>query len=257
MATESELAQVRARLFGLISEDRITAIEIERPSPDVLAGLGRVTDLTSSVSDVLDEIGIGGGVPGSTLRPLSAGQRVIGPAITIRYVPEGGSVGSLSGRGERARLADRDLYTIGRAGDVAVFDCGGFTGGSVMGGLSAAWASRLEIAGCVIDGAARDVAAIRASGVPVWSRGVTPVSGKHRLQAVEINGVVGLADVTVRPGDVIVADDTGVCVISAEHADAVTRAALEAEAAERMLIDAIASGASPKEVAAIIPPEKW
>jgi 4-hydroxy-4-methyl-2-oxoglutarate aldolase len=257
MATENELAQVRARLFGLISEDRITAIEIERPSPDVLAGLGRVTDLTSSVSDVLDERGVGGGVPGSTLRPLSAGQRVIGPAITIRYVPEGGSVGSLSGRGERARLADRDLYNVGQAGDVAVFDCGGFTGASVMGGLSAAWASRLEIAGCVIDGAARDVAAIRASGVPVWSRGVTPVSGKHRLEAIEINGVVGLTGVTVRPGDVIVADDTGVCVIPAEHAEAVTRAALEAEAAERTLTDAIASGASPEEVAAILRPEKW
>ena len=257
MATEDELAKVRSRLFGLISEDRITAVEIERPSPDTLAGLDQVTDLTSSVSDVLDELGVGGGVPGSTLRPLSPGQRVIGPAITIRYVPEGGSVGSLSARGERARLADRDLYNIGRPGDVAVFDCGAFTEASVMGGLSAAWASRVEIVGCVIDGAARDVAAIRASGVPVWSRGVTPVSGKHRLEAIEINGAVRLAGITVRPGDVIVADDTGVCVIPAEHADAVTRAALEAEVAERTLTDAIAAGASAEEVAAILRPEKW
>jgi 4-hydroxy-4-methyl-2-oxoglutarate aldolase len=257
MASEEELAKVRSRLFGLICEDRITAVDIERPSHEMLQELGQVTDLTSSVSDVLDDMGVGGGVPGSTLRPLAPGQRVIGPAITIRYVPEGGSVGSLSGRGERARLADRDLYNVGRPGDVAVFDCGGFTGASVMGGLSAAWASRLQVAGCVIDGAARDVAAIRAAGVPVWSRGVTPISGKHRLQAVEINGAVTLAGATVRPGDIIVADDTGVCVIPAEHLHAVTRAALEAEAAERELTDAIAGGASPEEVAAILRPEKW
>jgi 4-hydroxy-4-methyl-2-oxoglutarate aldolase len=257
MATEDELAKVRSKLFGLISEDRITAVDIERPPPDTLSELGRITDLTSSVSDVLDELGVGGGVPGSTLRPLSAGRRLIGPAITIRSVPQGGSAGSLSARGERARLADRDLYNVGRAGDVAVFDCGGFTGASVMGGLSAAWASRIGIAGCVIDGSARDVAAVRDSGVPVWARGVTPVSGKHRLEAIEINGVVGLAGLTVRPGDVIVADDTGVCVIPAEHVDAVTRAALDAEVAERTLTDAIAAGATPEEVAAILRPEKW
>lgn len=257
MATEDELAKVRSRLFGLIAEERISAVDIERPAPHLLRELGRVTDLTSSVSDVLDELGVGGGVPASALRPLSAGQRVLGPAITIRYVPEGGSVGSLSARGERARLADRDLYNVGQPGDVAVFDCGGFIEASVMGGLSAAWASRLEIAGCVIDGAARDVAAIRAAGVPVWSRGVTPVSGKHRLQAAEINGAVTLGGVTVRPGDVIVADETGVCVIPAQHVGAVTSAALEAEAAERELTDAIAAGASPEEVAAILRPEKW
>jgi 4-hydroxy-4-methyl-2-oxoglutarate aldolase len=257
MATHAELERIRPRLFGLISEDRIAAVDIPRPSAEALAGYAEITDLTSSVSDVLDELGVGGGASARHLVPLSTGQRVIGPAVTIRYVPEGGSPGAIASRGEPGRLADRDMYAVGDPGDIAVFDCGGFSGASVMGGLSAAWARRLQIAGCIVDGAIRDVASIRDAGVPVWSRGVTPVSGKHRVRAVEINGTVTVAGISVTPGDLSVADDTGVCVIPADHIEAVKQAALEAEAAERKLTDAIAAGASPADVAAILRPEKW
>jgi regulator of RNase E activity RraA len=257
MATEEELNRVRPRLLGLIGEDRIAAVDIQRPALEPLAAFADLTDLSSTVSDVLDQLGIGGAVPATTLMPLNAGQRVIGPAITIRYVPEGGNVGALTERGERARLADRDMYSIGRPGDVAVFDCGGCVGASVMGGLSAAWAVRMQIAGCIIDGAIRDVASIRQSAVAVWSRGVTPVSGKHRLQAIEINGTVGVGGVVVRPGDVITADDTGVCAIPADQVEIVVSAALEAEAQERRVIDAIASDAPADQIAATLRPEQW
>jgi len=73
-----------------------------------------------------------------------------------------------------------------------------------MGGLSARWARRLGIAACVVDGAIRDLESIQRQGLPVWSRAVTPVTGKFRMRAVEINGVVSIADATVEPGDLIV-----------------------------------------------------
>jgi 4-hydroxy-4-methyl-2-oxoglutarate aldolase len=257
MATQEELRRVRSHLFGLIDEERISRVDIARPSPEVLGQLLQLTDLASSVSDALDQLSDGGAVPASVLAPLSAGQRMVGPAITIRYVTQGGDVSALSRRGARAGLADRDLYNVGAPGDVAVFDCGGFVGASVMGGLSAAWAARTGIAGCVVDGAVRDVAAIRGEGVPVWSRAITPVSGKHRVEAIEINGVVSLGGATVRPGDIVVADDTGVCVIPAAQLDAVREIALAAEAAERELTQAIGSGASREEVARILRPERW
>jgi 4-hydroxy-4-methyl-2-oxoglutarate aldolase len=248
MATEAELARVRGRLFGLIAEERIAAVEVDRPSRQLLDELGQLTDLASSVSDALDELGVGGGAPASVLSPLSAGQRLVGPAITIRYVPQDGSV---------AGLAERDLYNVGEPGDVAVFDCGGHTGASVMGGLSAAWARRTEMAGCVVDGAVRDVEGIRGEGVAVWARGLTPVSGKRRLEAAEINGTVGLAGVAVRPGDVVVADDTGVCVVPAAQLQAVVELALRAEQAEREVTAAIKSGAPVEEVARILRPQRW
>jgi regulator of RNase E activity RraA len=257
MASEAELARVRPRLFGLIAEERIVAVAIPRPAPEALAALDALTDLASSVSDALDALGVGGAAGAGTLAPVIPGRRVVGPAITIRYVPEGGSPGALAALGTPARLGDRDLYSVGEPGDVAVFDCGGFAGASVMGGLSAAWARRLGMAGCVVDGAVRDLASIRGEGVAVWSRGVTPVSGKHRLEAVAINGTVTLAGTAVRPGDVICADETGVCVVPAEHLGAVVEIAVGAEAAEREVTDAIAAGASPADLARILRPERW
>jgi len=131
------------------------------------------------------------------------------------------------------------------------------TGASVMGGLSAAWARRVQMAGCVVDGAVRDVGSIREEGVQVWSRGITPVSGKHRVQAIEINGTVALAGLVVRPGDVIAADDTGVCAFPAGHLEAVRDIVMAAEEAEGKVTAAISGGRSLEEVAQILRPERW
>jgi 4-hydroxy-4-methyl-2-oxoglutarate aldolase len=53
----------------------------------------------------------------------------------------------------------------------------------------------------------------RSIGYPVWASEITPVTGKWRLETVEINGEIQMGDVRVNPGDLVVADDTGVCFI--------------------------------------------
>ena len=55
----------------------------------------------------------------------------------------------------------------------------------------------------------------------MWARGVTPISGKWRLRTVAINGTVHVAGVRVEPGDLVVADEAGVCFIPFKHAEAV------------------------------------
>jgi 4-hydroxy-4-methyl-2-oxoglutarate aldolase len=257
MALEAELAPVRHRLLGLVEEERIARVAIERPDKDLVAGFLALPDLCSTASDALDAVGVGGAISASALLPLRPGARVCGPAITIRYTGEGGSPAALAARGEPARLAERDLYGIGCAGDVAVFDCHGFTGASVMGSLSARWARRLGIAGCVVDGAIRDVDSVREVGIPVWSRGVTPVSGKHRLRAVELNGPVALAGLTVEPGDLVLADATGVCIVPREHARVVLEHARRAATAEREIEAAIDGGAEPAQIARDLRPDRW
>jgi regulator of RNase E activity RraA len=256
VADDAELAPVRDRLLGLVPEERIARVAIPRPPAEVVAGFLAIGDLSSTVSDVLDELGIGGAVGTTTLRPL-APARVCGPAITIRYGPEDGGAAARAARGEPPRLAERDLYGIGRAGDVAVFDCHGAVDASVMGSLSARWARRLGIAGCVIDGAARDVDSILAVGVPVWARGTTPVTGKHRMQALELNGTVTMAGVTVEPGDLVAADATGVAVIPSRHAAEVLARCRAVDAAEREIEDAIDGGADTAEIARRLRPERW
>jgi 4-hydroxy-4-methyl-2-oxoglutarate aldolase len=257
MATDTELAAVRGRLLGLVPEERIARVDIERPDEALVAGFLALPDLCSTVADALDEVGVGGAVGASVLTPRQAGTRICGPAITIRYGGEGGSPTALAARGERARLAERDLYGIGRSGDVAVFDCHGFVGASVMGSLSARWARRLGMAGCVVDGAVRDIDSVLEVGVPVWSRGVTPTSGKHRLGAVELNGEVALAGLTVRPGDIVMADATGVCVVPLAHADAVLEVARRTAASEREIEAAIDSGADTEQIARDLRPDRW
>ena len=257
MATEAELAGVRDRLLGLVDEQQIVRVDIPRPPAEIVAGFLALGDLCSTASDAIDALGIGGSVGASVLGPLAAGSRLCGPAITIRYGPEEDSVAALVGRGERARLAERDLYGIGRAGDVAVFDCDGFTGASVMGSLSARWARRLGIVGCVVDGAVRDVDSILRVGVPVWSRGITPVSGKHRLRALELNGAISLAGLAVEPGDLVLADPVGVCVVPAGRAAEVLDRCRALEAAEREIEEAIDGGAETAEIARRLRPDRW
>lgn len=250
MATEDELAGVRERLFGLVHEDQIRTVMFPRPDPEVIARFQAIEDVSSMISDAMDQLGVGDRTGASDLRPLTKGQRVCGPAITIRYTLHGGDVSGLRQRGERSRLGERDMYAVGQPGDVAIFDCGGITTGSVMGSISARWARRLGIAGCVVDGAVRDVEGIEAEGVQVWSRGITPRSGNHRMSALDVNAPVSLAGMVVRPGDLVVADGTGVCVVPIEHVAAVAAEVTKIQAGEQSVIDAIDAGVAPRDMPA-------
>ena len=169
VATEEELGAIRDRLVGQALEERIARVAVERPGRDLVAGFLALDDLCSTVADALDELGVGGVVSRSALSPVVADGPLCGPAITIRYAGEGASVGALRARGTRNGLADRDLYGIGEPGDVAVFECD-TDAGAVIGSLSVQWARRMGIAGCVVDGAVRDVATLRDVGLPVWAR---------------------------------------------------------------------------------------
>lgn len=66
-------------------------------------------------------------------------------------------------------------------------------------------------------GAVRDVDEIRASGLAVWTRAVTPITGSGRIEAVAVNTPIVAGSVQVLPGDVVVADESGVCFIPTER----------------------------------------
>ena len=257
MATPEELASVRPRLLGMIDESRIRTTRIPRPDRSVIDGFLGLTDLCSTVSDALDSQGVGGAVPASILSPVISGLRICGPAITLHYLPVGGSVGARYARDERPLLADRDLYGVGQPGDVAVLCSDAGPGISVLGGLSATWAHRAGIAACIVDGGVRDISTIRDVGQPVWSAGRTPITGRHRVAAMEINGGVSLAGVPVYPGDLIVADDTGVCVVPQDHIGLVLAQCLAADDAESTVLRMLRAGADVADVVAVLPAHRW
>jgi 4-hydroxy-4-methyl-2-oxoglutarate aldolase len=79
-------------------------------------------------------------------------------------------------------------------------------------------------------------------GYPVWATEVTPVTGKWRIETVEINGEIEVAGIRVAPGDIVLADDTGVCFIPRARASDVLEVAKQKSAAEDAKCKAIDAG---------------
>jgi len=250
-------AKYRRRLMGLIPVERIATWQIPRPPKSLLQELLAYDGLTPTISDILDSMGLAAAIPGSVLRPVIPGKKIAGPAVTLRYVPERLTPAQSFHEKARAKLADRDAYALTEPGDVVVIDGGGRAEVSAMGGLSTIVAKKYGLAGNIVDCGVRDVGEMRALDYPVWSRGITPISGKFRFDALEVNGPVACGGVSVHPGDLVVADDSGVVVVPREFIQEVVRRAIEASKKEQRLIEAIEEGSSMEEIKKILAPEKW
>lgn len=240
-ASSSHLPEsVRKRLPGRIPADRIRTASVPRHPVALGRQLMSLPDMSSAVADALDELGRGSFVTRSSLAPVGTGHRVAGPAVTLRYVAVGGDPSANRAKGAGLVAGDRDLYGVAEPGDVAVVDCSGVRDLAVLGGLSAAWAARAGLAGCVVDGAVRDGESIRRSGLAVWAADRSPRAARYRIEAAAINDVVMLAGVPVRPGDYIVADDDGLCVVPFADFPEVLDACFQAQRSEEELLAAIA-----------------
>jgi len=188
---------------------------------------------TSTWSDALDRLRISGCPQGLAWR--SGRGPVAGLAVTVleEIRPLGGfplgefNVGA--------------VIAAAGAGQILVIDMGGAEVSS-FGGLAAAAAVRRDIRGVVVDGGCRDLAEVRASGLAVASRHVTPISGKERARVAGINVPVTLGGVAVAPGDVVVLDETGVAVIPAAQFDEVLDLAARLDGQDRRFVAALEAG---------------
>lgn len=230
---------VARRLTGRVPHDRIRAVDVPRHDSSLVEQLLTLPDLSSAVADAMDEIGIGTVLGTSVLSPVAPGQRLCGPAVTLRYVRATADPTVIRSARRHLAVGDRDLYGLARPGDVAVFDCSGNRDWAVLGGLSALWAAKAGLAGCVVDGAIRDSDTITEVGLPVYSTSRSPRAARHRVDAVALNDMVTIAGATVCPGDYVIADDDGICLVPFEDFPAVVASATSAQAAEDVLVEAI------------------
>ncbi len=189
---------------------------------------------TTSISDALDRLGIIGGCQG--ILPQVSGTKAVGRAFTVRYRPcgiEKGTVGDF--------LDDVD------PGHVVVLDNGGRTYGTVWGDIMTVYAIKRGISGTVIDGVCRDLPKILELRYPIFTRGRFMVTGKDRVEVDAINVPVSISNILVKPGDIVVADDTGVVIVPFERAEEVLNIAVEIDEAERRILELIDKGVSLKE----------
>lgn len=231
------------RIWGLVPRERITKIAFPRVSPEVVRGYLELDDITTTISDILDTYGISGSIPSSYLKPILPGRKIAGSAVTIRNIPERKTPTQGAIDRDFIKMSTRDIYYLGEPGDVLVSDFGGNLDVSNMGGQSSAVAKSRGFAASVVYGAVRDVPSIVGLGYPVWSCGTTQITGKFRMECVEMNGPVSLCGRLVTPGDLIVADDSGVCVVPFELAEKVLEEARAIAASEEKMRGLIVDGA--------------
>jgi 4-hydroxy-4-methyl-2-oxoglutarate aldolase len=227
------------KLTGKIAVERIRKMEAPRPPDGIIEGFCALGDATGIVSDVMDELGIPGVIGASVLKPTLAGARIVGPALTVRNIMQREHVYETARRHVN-KMAEFEAHNLARPGDVVVID--GVPAISNMGGISAQTGKRQGEAGAIVFGGVRDIAHSRRAGYPVWATEVTPVTGKWRIETIEINGEIEVAGIRVAPGDIVLADDTGVCFIPRARAAEVLEMAKQKFAAEEAKCKAIDAG---------------
>ena len=167
---------------------------------------GRLGKLaTSTLANALDDVGLHGNVMGALL-PVTPGARMVGPAVTVKELS--GPYGSFESEDFKVGA----IIDAAGPGDVVVIDCAG-AACSTWGGTASLAAQLKGVAGLVVDGAVRDREEIDELGFPVFSRHVVPTTGRHRLKVEAINVPVEVGGVGIEPGDLVLADGTGLVAL--------------------------------------------
>jgi len=176
------------------------------------------------------------------LRALSPDLRMVGEALTLRFVPAREDLATFE-HITRPDYPQRAAIESARPGQVLVVEGRGVDGAAIGGDI---YMNRLKVrgaAGCVVDGCVRDFASVQALGFPVYARG--PASPPHpaRHLAVAWNVPVGCCEVLVMPGDILVGDADGVVCIPRHLADQVARSGEELDRLEAFVVEKIKAGA--------------
>lgn len=233
-------------LTGRVAREKIKLLEPPRLDADTLAQFEALGDASSAVSDALDALGVGGAVSGSVLRCIMPRARLVGTALTLRNAARDGDPHQLA-QAKDSRMGEIECHNLARPGDVLVIQ--GVSGASNMGSVGGRMGKRQGERGAIVDGAVRDVPDFQDIGYPIWSKEVTPMTGKWRVECVEINGPVKICGIDVHPGDLVVADGAGVCFVPRQHIAAVLAFAQKKVQAEADKCAEIDSGKSIVEMA--------
>ncbi|MBQ3482040.1 MAG: RraA family protein [Oscillospiraceae bacterium] len=183
---------------------------------------------SSALSDALDQLGAPGELYG--IKRMCGSGTVCGPAYTASYE-------AFDGKGGLG-----DFVGNAAPGQILVLDNRGRTDCSVWGDLTSLYASVRGIEAVVIDGAFRDVDGVERTGFPVFSRGSSMTTGKGRVKFARSGVAVTVCGKTIRPGDWIFGDGSGVLVIPAVLAERACELAEARERRDELIAQAVRSG---------------
>jgi regulator of RNase E activity RraA len=176
-------------------------------------------------------------------KPLAnAGERVVGPAFTLRFVPA------------REDLATPESWASPRStrgaieampeGCVAVADAMGIADAGIFGDILAARMRKRGVAALVTDGAMRDGIGVAGTGLAVWAAGLAAPASVAGLTFVGWGEPIGCGGVAVFSDDIVVADGDGAVVIPLALLSEVAALAVEQERLETWIMGEVERGAA-------------
>ncbi|WP_369798616.1 3-hexulose-6-phosphate synthase [Methanosarcina sp. WH1] len=188
---------------------------------------------TSNISDAMHGKGAMKGI-----HPLVRG-KMIGTAITVQSFP-----GDWAKTVEAIDLAKEGnvIVIYNESKDIACW-----------GGLATLSSLNKGIAGVVIEGAVRDIDEVETLGLPIYTSNTVPNAGDPKGFG-EINAEITCGGQTVKPGDYIIGDESGVVVVPGERAYELARRAKEVNKTEKRIFDEIRRGGTLSEILKL---KKW
>jgi len=189
---------------------------------------------TPNISDAMHKQGVM-----QDIKPIKLGFHMVGKALTVKTID-----------GDWAK----PIEAIDKAekGTVIVVDADG--GKTALWGELATWSAKLKkLGGVVIDGAVRDLDDLIKINFPVFSKHISPNAGEPKGFG-EIGAEISCGNQTVRTGDWVIGDDSGVVVVPKDIAQEIANRALDVKEHENRIREEIKSGGS---LGTVVKVKKW